>query len=217
MSNNDSFIEEVSDEIKRDRMFGLLRKYGWIGIVAIFLLVGGAAFNEYRKAQQTQAAQATGDAIIAAFEVETPDERITALSAIDTNSDAVVIAQLILADSQIGTGDTDGAISTYDAIRNNDDLPAIYRDLATFKSLLLQGDAVDLDRRRSAFATLSAPGSAFRLLAEEQLALIEIETGEPDQALLRLQRILTDSDITSGLQRRVSQLIVSLGGELEAT
>ena len=52
MSDTDSFIEEVSEEVRRDRLFKLMKRYGWIAILAVLLLVGGAAFNEVRKARQ---------------------------------------------------------------------------------------------------------------------------------------------------------------------
>ena len=56
MSETDSFIEEVTEEVRRDRLFALFRRYGWIVLVLIVLVVGGAAWNEYRKAQDRAAA-----------------------------------------------------------------------------------------------------------------------------------------------------------------
>ena len=43
MSNPDSFIEEVTEEVRRDRLFALFRKYGWIGVVLVLAIVGGAS------------------------------------------------------------------------------------------------------------------------------------------------------------------------------
>ena len=34
MSNPDSFIDEVTEEVRRDRLFAVFRKYGWIGVLA---------------------------------------------------------------------------------------------------------------------------------------------------------------------------------------
>ena len=51
MSLNDSFIQEVSDEVRRDRLFGLFRRYGWVAACLILFLVGGAGINEWRKSQ----------------------------------------------------------------------------------------------------------------------------------------------------------------------
>ena len=57
MSNTDSFIDEVNEEVRKDRLFALMRRYGWIAILLVLLLVGGAAFREYRLAQNRAAAQ----------------------------------------------------------------------------------------------------------------------------------------------------------------
>lgn len=48
MSNPDSFIDEVTDEVRRDRLFATFRKYGWIGGLLVALIVGGAAYNEWQ-------------------------------------------------------------------------------------------------------------------------------------------------------------------------
>lgn len=45
MSDTDSFIEEVTEEVRRDRLFGLMRRYGWIAVLAVLLLVGGTAYR----------------------------------------------------------------------------------------------------------------------------------------------------------------------------
>ena len=63
LSENDSFIDEVTEEVRRDRLFALFRKYGWIGVVAIVLIVGTAAWNEWSKARAEARSQAFGDAI----------------------------------------------------------------------------------------------------------------------------------------------------------
>jgi hypothetical protein len=49
------------------------------------------------------------------------------------------------------------------------------------------------------------------------LALLDIEEGNTEAALARLNHILTDAEVTPGLRRRASQLIVALGGQIEAS
>ena len=82
MSDTDSFIDEVTEEVRRDRLFGYFRRYGWIPAVIIFALVGGTAYNEWSKAQVAQVAQARGDALLDALELEDEAEQAAALSAI---------------------------------------------------------------------------------------------------------------------------------------
>ena len=45
MSDTDSFIEEVTEEVRRDRLYGLLRRYGWIAALVIILIGGGASWS----------------------------------------------------------------------------------------------------------------------------------------------------------------------------
>ena len=58
MANQDSFINEVTEEVRRDRLFTLFRRYAWIGITIVVLTVAGAAWNEWRKADARAEAQA---------------------------------------------------------------------------------------------------------------------------------------------------------------
>ena len=85
MSNPDSFIEEVTEEVRRDRLFNLMGRYGWIAIAAVVLLVVGAAYNEWQKARDTAAARAFGDAVLTAIEAPTPEERAAGLAAIQAD------------------------------------------------------------------------------------------------------------------------------------
>ena len=48
MSNNESFIDEVTEEVRRDRLFAMFRKYGWIGVVLVLGVVGGAAYTDWQ-------------------------------------------------------------------------------------------------------------------------------------------------------------------------
>ena len=68
MSNSDSFISEVSEEVRKDRISRGLRKWGWLGIIFILIIVGGAATNEWYKVNKLKSAQSLGDKIIYALD-----------------------------------------------------------------------------------------------------------------------------------------------------
>mgnify|MGYP002067949300 CR=1 FL=1 len=38
MSNQDSFIDEVTEEVRRDKLYALYKKYGWIAALAVVVL-----------------------------------------------------------------------------------------------------------------------------------------------------------------------------------
>lgn len=216
MSDTDSFIDEVTEEVRRDRLFKQFRRYGWIGIVLVLGLVGGAAWNEYSKAQERAQAEALGDSILEALEAGEPGDRIAALGEVVTESTGGgAILALLKAAEQSASEDDAAAVETLGAVARDGAVPDIYRDIASFKRLLM-ADEVSLEERQAGFEALARPGNPLRLLAEEQLALIEIERGETEAALIRLKAILEDSEVTSGLRQRVSQAIVALGGETDA-
>ena len=216
MSNTDSFIEEVNEEVRRDKLYGLLRRYGWIAVLAILLIVGGAAFSEYRKAQVRSEAEALGDAMLAALTAPDNTGRAEALSNISASSaTSAAVLRLMTAAEQADAGDSESAVATLNTLAVDGDVPAIYRQLAQFKAITLQGDDAPVADRRQALEVMAQPGHAFRLLATEQLALIDIETGDPDGAISRYQTILSDAEVSADLQQRALQVIVALGGEPE--
>lgn len=218
MSEQDSFINEVSEEVRRDKLFALMRRYGWIAILLVVLLVGGASWNEWRKASAKAEAEATGDALIAALSIDDADERLQALDAVEIGDDpdrAAVIGLLEAAAAQ-EAGDAEGAAAALDTVAGNEAAPQVYRDLAALKRVMTGAVELAPDERLSRLRPLMAPGNPFRLLALEQSALIEIEKGEPETAIGTLQALLSDAEVTEDLRRRARQLIVALGGSLDA-
>lgn len=214
MSDTDSFINEVTEEVRREKLFGYLRKYGWIGIAAVLLLVGGAAWNEYRNAQARNTAQATGDALLVALEENDPAARAIAFAAIDADGTAAAVTLLLRAATEQEAGDIEASAQTLDAIVADTDAPDMYRDLAAFKAAMLPTE--DAAARKTALEALSQPGEPFRLLALEQIAFLALVDGDVDRALTILRQIEEDAAVTGGLRQRVQTLMVALGEPLPA-
>lgn len=208
MSNPESFIDEVTEELRRDRLYATFRRYGWIAILAVVLIVGGATYNEYRKASERNRAQALGDAIIAALEDTPEGQRAEALAAIDARGEAKAIVGLLAAAEG-------GGAEMLRALAADAELPAVWRELAAFKAVLADAELTP-EGRIAELEPLTVPGGPYRVLALEQIALARIELGENDTALALLRDIRADGEAPAGLRRRAAQLIVALGGSLDA-
>lgn len=213
MSNPESFIDEVNEELKRDRLFALIRKYAWIAVLGVLVVVGGAAWNEWRKARDIAQAQAFGDAIIAALDSGDPATQRSGLAAIDATGDRAGILNLLRAATELAAEDRPAAMQALAAVESNTALPSSYRQIAALKRVIIGGAEIPVADREQVLNGLAAPGQAFRPLALEQLALLAMESGDTDTALQRAQALLQEPDVTAALRRRVAQLIVVLGGE----
>lgn len=215
MSNAESFIEEVSEEVRRDRLYALLKRYGWIAVLLIVLVVGGAAWSEWSKAKTQAAAEDLGDAMLAALELEDSAARVAALKAIAPEAESAggqTVLDFMLAAQQVDSEDPAGAAETLNALAVNSDVLDIYRQIAAFKALGLSDDGVTGAEKRVQYEALAQPGAPLRLLAMEQIALLDVQDGEIETAIALLQSILDDAEVSAGLQQRASQVIVALGG-----
>lgn len=210
MSETDSFIDEVTEEVRRDRLFAAFRKYGWIGGVAILALVVGAGWSEWSKAQARAKAEAFGDAILAAAQAEDP---VAALGALPVPDGAQAALAALMAGAQAAqAGKTDEALTFYRRAGASPDLPRSLSELARLKAVIVAGPAMPAAERDAELAALAAPGAPYRLMAVEQQALAQVAAGDPAAAIATARTILADAEATPGLQQRASELIVALGG-----
>lgn len=213
MSNTDAFIEEVTEEVRRDRLFALMRRYGWIAVLAVVLLVGGAAFLELQKSRATKEARLLGDEMLAALAQEDLASRSEAFQKIEASTaGADAVLQYMKSAALANTDQPEAAVAGLSEVASNGDLPEIYRQIAQFKLLLIQRGTLDPADLRQQWEALAQPGVLLRPLAEEQLALLEIDAGETDAAIARLQALVQDVEASTELKQRAVQVIVALGG-----
>ncbi len=214
MSSQDSFISEVTEEVRRDKLFRLMRRYGWIAVAFVVLVVGGAAVFEWQKARARAEAEAAGDALLNAQSEDAPATRAEILAALDSGSAGRnAIVRLFQAAAEVEAGEEGRALATLEAISDDTEVPPVYRDLAVLKSVMISDAAPE--ERMARLEPLTKPGNLFRLLAVEQRALAEIELGRTETAIETLNGILADAEMTESLRRRASWLIVALGGTPE--
>ena len=209
MSNTDSFIDEVTEEVRRDRLFGYFRRYGWIPAVIIFALVGGTAYNEWSKAQVAQVAQARGDALLDALELEDEAKQAAALSAIAREDGDTLVAKLLAAGVE-----ADQAADLLRSVADDATQPQYIRDLARLKMASTDG-VLTLDEAAAILAELSEPGGVYRNVATEFLVAVHLQRGETQAALELLQAHIKDAEASSEQIQRMGELIVALGASPE--
>ncbi len=212
MSTPDSFIEEVAEEVRRDRLFALFRRYGWVGGVLVAALVGGTIWTEWSRAQAEARAQAFGDAVLDALDLGTPAERRAALGAVAADGEQAALLQLILASDP--DADRAATLAALDQVAAGATVGPVYRDLAVLRRVLLAGAETPLADRRRALEEIAQPGRPYRTLAAEVLAYLLIEEGRTDDAIAAMTTLMQDQEATGAMRARLGQMVTALGGTL---
>lgn len=211
MSNPDSFIDEVSEEIRRDRLYGMFRKYGWIAGVAILGIVGGTAWVQWDNARKEARAQAFGDQLIEALDIGgSADDRRAALAAIEADGlQEVVLALIMASDPAEDKAETLAALDRVLAVK---DVPAVWRDLAVLRRVTVAGVDQPLAERRAALEDIAIAGRPYRALAAEHLAYLLAEEGNSAAAIDALNTLIRAEDSSGALRARAAQIVTALGG-----
>ncbi|MEM1313079.1 MAG: hypothetical protein AAGI51_00885 [Pseudomonadota bacterium] len=210
MSDSDSFINEVSEELRRDRMTALWKRYGpWI-IGAVALAVAAAAALNWMDSQREAAAQAAGERLAEAASAEDPAARAERFAAAADASEGgpALVARLSEAAALDEAGDETGAIGVLSLIEQDGAADPIYRALAGFKIAMIQSREAGPAQRIDLFAPHAAQGAPFRLLALEQLAAARLLAGDPAGARADAEAARDDPLATPVLQDRLSQLLL---------
>lgn len=214
MSDTDSFIEEVTEEVRREKLFKMVKRYGWIAVLLVILLVGGATWNEINKASARADAEGFGDAVLSALGSEERAARAAALSDLEAPTPGADAMLKLLTAAELGAASPNEAAENLLTLSDRSDIPLIYRQVATLKAVMIPDAGMAPSERRTRLEDLALAGGLMRLLAGEQLAMLEIEEGTPEAAISRLQELYVDAEASQGLRERVSGVIVALGGDL---
>ncbi len=211
MANTDGFIDEVNEELRRDRLFAAFRRWGWAAVAAVFVVVGGAALNEWAKASARAEARALGDAL-GSVAVAAAEDRADALEDIGAAGGGSALLARLIAGATLMEVDPAAAAEALRLVAADPDAPEAYRHLAELKLIMAEGPDSPAEDRLARLAPLLSPGAPYRVLAEEQRALILLERGRPGEAAEALRALAGDQEAPAGLRRRAALLITALGG-----
>jgi len=214
VSDTDSFIREVSEEVRQDRMFRLWKKYGALVIGAIAVIVGGTAVWSWLEQQELQARAERGEAFLA---VAAGDVAAHQALIAQQEGAAAALAGLRMAEAQAASGDTDAAIATYEQVAAEGQAGAAYTDLARLEAIRLRSASAAPDEMIAELAPLVAEGAPYRLLALELRAALALNAGDVAAARADLDAIVSDPAATGETRSRVQAVIQTLGPAASAS
>ena len=209
MSSTDSFVDEVTEELRRERLYRLGKRYGWIPLSVIIVIIGGAVWYELRQDRMRISAEAFGDAVLSGLSEANAN---TSLGLIRTDTDGQALLLRLITAAGATTDLSFEEIGPYwTAEAESANISDLYRDLMYLKGQFAGGTG-DEQRDLEILGLLSQPNAPFAVLALEQLAILHLKAGDNTQALSILREIPERADATQFQQERIQQMIDALGG-----
>lgn len=204
MSLNDSFIKDVTEEVRRDKLFKYIKKYSWFGFVAIFIIVSIVAFNEWKKNNEKINYQLNGDELSFFLNKFSNDQNFEDYSSyIEQNKPGYILAILnpsfLMQESNVKT-----KLQYLNNIENDESSPQVLRDLALFYQVYL-GDKT-YDEKFVILNKLSGPDRPFRLLAIEGKINLFLEKGLYNEALAEIDIVQPELSNSPSLNNRLNNL-----------
>lgn len=213
MSETDSFIQEVTEEVRQDQMLAYWKRYGPFVIGGIILIVGAAAAWNWMEAQERAAAEERGG-IFLSTDQAAPETRFDLPERVDGR--ARMVAELTAAAALAGAGETEDAAALYAGIAAQDELPREYRDLAVLQGARIAAQD-DPAAARGALQPLIDGAGPYRLMAMELAATLDLAGGSMDAAHRTLNAIIADPLATGSLRQRAGALLAATGGQAAGT
>jgi hypothetical protein len=203
-------FNEVDEEVRREQLAKLWKRYGNYVIAAVFLVVAGvAAWRGYDYWQNRLAGQngAAYDAAAKLAEAGKHGEAETAFAKIaaDGTPGYRMLARLRAA-SEIAAKDPKAAVTAYDSIAGETTGQPLVGELATIRAALLLADTAKLDEMTQRLEPLAQPSGAFRHTARELLALSAWRNGDTGAARRWADAAKNDPEAPSSVRSRMDVL-----------
>lgn len=209
------FINEVEEELRKDDYNRLLKKYGPIIGIILFLIVAGAGFIEYRKYANEKQAQAVSAIYTAAdkqLDEGQPDEAVAAFVELGATGPEgyAGLAFMRAAAIRQDQGDLPGAIRHFDQAAEKFSTPR-HKQLAQLKAAYLladQGAYSDVIARVTPLAETEAP---YEFLARELLGYAHSEAGDTASAREQFAYLTSIPGVPATVKQRAEQSMALMG------
>lgn len=213
-NNDDTFIREVNEELRSERLQTVWKRFRPLIIaVAVLIVVGvaGAGIFEWWQARESSA---SGDRFLTAINNandKKTDEAIKELEALtrDGFGSYPVLARMRLAALKAENGDAKAAIADFLAIGQDGGVPKAMRNVSKIRAAWLMVDQSSYDEVAAQIEELAAATSPVRHSARETLGLAAYKAENYGKAREWMQQIVDDNDAPAGARTR-ARMILSL-------
>ncbi len=212
-------FEEVEENLRRDQLQSLWKKYGVFaigGVISLVLGVGGVGV--YRSWQDSQS-QAASDTFAELQQLAQTDPAAAApkLAAFAKSGFGgyKALAEMERAGALQAEGDLPGALLAFDSAAKMSNEPAV-KQSAQLRAAYIAAESENFAAIEARVQPLVADGGAFGYLARELLGVEAYEAGQLERARAEFSYLETAFDAPQGVRERAQRFLAVLGPAPEA-
>ena len=201
-------FDEVSEELRQDQIKNLWKKYQkfiYLIFFIILLCVGGYKTYEYVEENKLLNNSTTFFSALAKVEKNLNNEAELSFNKLNSDKDSgyYLLSQFALADLNFKKGNLKKMEECYEEIVNNDNFEKFYRDLALLFLTMNSKNMNNKDKIKRLNPILTSPSKLQSIAAELEILYL-YESGESQNANLKINQLMSRQDINNSQKNRLS-------------
>jgi hypothetical protein len=216
--NEEAFLREVDEELRRDQIGQLWRRYGRLGIALLVLALALLAAFLWWQADKEKKAGKDGELLTQVLtEIGQGKEagvkaRLEALAASPREGyrAAARLTEAALAGEK---HDVKAAVAQYGLVADDGGLPGPFRDLALVRKTALEFDTLPPAEVVARLKPLAVAGNPWFGSAGEMVAVAYIKMGKPELAGPLFAAIAKDEQVPETIRGRATRISGALGAD----
>jgi hypothetical protein len=218
---NETFLREVDENLRRDRLRDFGKRYGaWLVAAVVLFLAGSGAFIwwQQHKVQRSQEQVEQLAEIFKNIGAGAPGDAPKQLDAMSGSGSKAVRATAMFTRAALALQQNDVKLATakYREIAGDSSLPQPYRDAALLRQTALEFDSLRPQDVISRLQPLAKPGTAWFGTAGEMTALALLKQGQRGQAARLFATLAKDKTVPDSIRSRSVQIASTLGVDASA-
>lgn len=214
--DSDTFLREVDEELRRERMNSFMTRYGkWVIGGAVLLLLAIGTLIWLRSHREEQAGQASEKLVQVIEQLEQNNARAAAPTIDElagNGRDGYRMAALFArANAQISSNSIPAAVQTLGTIAADESAPQVYRDAATVRQVQLQFDTMPPAQVIQRLQGFAQPGNPWFGTAGEMVGIAQMRMQRYPQAAQTFGNLARDPNVPESIKARAIQMASSLG------
>jgi hypothetical protein len=214
-NQEDGFLREVEEELRRERFERIWKEYGTFILAGAALIVIGVFGYKYVENRRLTAAQTSGERYESAMDLASTgkdgsaEKEFQAIVA-DGTGGYPELARLQLAGVLLKQGKKVEAVAAYDELAKSADADPMLRDYAALQAAAARMGEADFTELQNRLTPLMSDTNPWRFSARELLGVAAFKAGKADEARTTLTPLLVDQKTPQSIAERAQIVLAEI-------